>query len=175
MKRTLVLLVIAAVLTAAAVTAGLPAAVRAAPPVPWLTFELKDVVSGKTFKLADFKGKVVLIEMMAVWCPTCAAQQREMQKLSAELDDAVPMISIDIDANENAETLRRYVETSNFKWLFAVAPRSLAQQLVERFGERIIHPPSAPMIILDKAQQPKVLRFGVKPSAEIRHEISKHR
>lgn len=170
MKRTLLLLVIAA-----AVAAGLPAAVRAAPPVPWLTFELKDVVSGKTFKLADFKGKVVLIEMMAVWCPTCTAQQREMQKLSAALGDAVAMISIDIDANENAEILRRHVETSNFKWLFAVAPRALAQQLVDAFGERIIHPPSAPMILLDKAQQPKVLRFGVKPSAEIIQEISKYR
>ncbi|MEX0765931.1 MAG: TlpA disulfide reductase family protein [bacterium] len=173
MKRTLVSLIIAGALAAAA--AGWQAAVHAAPSTPWLNVELKDVVSGKTFKLADFKGKVVLIEMMAVWCPKCAAQQREMQKLSAELGDAVAMVSIDIDANENAEILRRHVETSNFKWVFVVAPRALTQQLVDAFGERIIDPPSTPMIILDKAQRPKVLRFGVKPSAEIRQEISKYR
>lgn len=171
MKFMLVSLIIAAALA----VAGLPAAVGAAPPVPWLALELKDVVSGRTFTLADFKGKVVLIEMMAVWCPLCVAQQREMQKLSAELGDAVAMVSIDIDANENAEILRRHVEANNFKWSFVVASRALAQQLIEAFGERIIHPPSTPVIILNKAQQPKLLRFGVKPSGEIRQEIAKHR
>lgn len=33
-------------------------------------FVLQDL-SGKTIKLADFRGKVVLIEFWATWCPPC--------------------------------------------------------------------------------------------------------
>jgi thiol-disulfide isomerase/thioredoxin len=41
--------------------------------------ELTDVATGQTFKLSDFKGKPVLLESFAVWCPTCLRQQETLQ------------------------------------------------------------------------------------------------
>ncbi len=154
--------------------------VKAAPqPAPsaaaWLDVDLEDVVTGKRFKLADFKGKVVLVEAMAVWCPLCTAQQREFQKLHGELGKEIALISIGIDPSESADILRRHVEANGFRWPFAIAPRPMAQKLAEQFGDRVLHPPSTPVFILDKSLQPHVLRFGVKPAAELKQEIAKYR
>lgn len=37
----------------------------------WFSQELKDVNTGMVFKVAEFKGKVILVETLAVWCSKC--------------------------------------------------------------------------------------------------------
>ena len=41
------------------------------------TLELKDI-HGRTFRLSDYKGKVVLLNFWATWCPPCRAEMPEM-------------------------------------------------------------------------------------------------
>ena len=43
----------------------------------WAAAPLTDVTTGKAFTISELKGKVVLVENMAIWCPTCLRQQRE--------------------------------------------------------------------------------------------------
>lgn len=179
MKCRLVSLALIVVVTLGASGGTAPAVNAASQPAPpaagWLDIELKDVVTGKTFKLADFKGKVVFIETMAVWCPLCTAQQREFQKLLAEGGDGIVFISVNVDPNENADILRRHVEANGFKWPFAVAPRPLVLKLADQFGDRVLHAPSTPVIILTKTLQPHLLRSGIKPAAELKQEVAKYR
>jgi thiol-disulfide isomerase/thioredoxin len=48
-------------------------------------FSLK-TVDGKTVKLSDEKGKVVLVDFWATWCGPCMASMPHIQKLSADQD-----------------------------------------------------------------------------------------
>ncbi|MGC9162841.1 MAG: TlpA family protein disulfide reductase [Thiomonas sp.] len=53
---------------------------------------------GKTMTLADFKGKVVLLNIWATWCPPCVREMPTLDKLEKRLggkDFAVVPLSID--------------------------------------------------------------------------------
>ncbi|MBI2578849.1 MAG: TlpA family protein disulfide reductase [Candidatus Aenigmarchaeota archaeon] len=141
----------------------------------WRNVSLKDIRNGSSFMLGDFRGKVVVMESMAVWCPLCAEQQREIQKAEQQLsNEDVVSVSIDIDPNEDEAKLLSYVQKSGFSWRFAVAPREFSQSLSKQYGALVLNPPSTPVIIIDKNSEPHPLRYGIKKSDELVNEIKKY-
>ncbi|MHB8136655.1 MAG: peroxiredoxin family protein, partial [Anaerolineaceae bacterium] len=46
---------------------------------------LTNVATGESFKISDFAGKVVLVENLAMWCPTCLKQQEQVKLLHNQL------------------------------------------------------------------------------------------
>lgn len=46
-------------------------------------FELRDV-DGRIIRLSDYKGKVVLINFWATWCPPCRAEMPDLIRLQRE-------------------------------------------------------------------------------------------
>jgi thiol-disulfide isomerase/thioredoxin len=46
-------------------------------------FELKDI-NGRTVRLSDFKGNVVLLNFWATWCAPCRAEMPDLVKLQKE-------------------------------------------------------------------------------------------
>ena len=78
--------------------------VKAGLPAPNFTFPGLD---GKMVGLADFKGKVVFVNIWATWCPPCREEMPSMEKLYKELK------------GENFEILAVSIDKSGAK---AVAP-----------------------------------------------------
>lgn len=56
---------------------------RSAQPMPAPGFRLKDL-RGRSVRLSDYKGKVVLINFWATWCAPCQAEMPELVKLQDE-------------------------------------------------------------------------------------------
>ena len=130
---------------------------------------LKDVASGTDFTLADFKGKVVLLEPFAQWCPTCLAQQREvvrLRQLVGERQDFVT-VGLDIDPNEDAAMLREYLTQHGFDWLYAVAPADVSSEIGRLYGSQYLNPPSAPMLLIDRHGIVHPLEAGRKSAETI--------
>ena len=46
-------------------------------------FEFKDI-DGRTVRLSDYQGKVVLINFWATWCPPCRAEMPDLVRLQRE-------------------------------------------------------------------------------------------
>jgi len=49
----------------------------------YMDLKLKDL-SGRIVRLSDYKGKVVLLNFWATWCPPCRAEVPELVKLQKE-------------------------------------------------------------------------------------------
>jgi peroxiredoxin len=77
-------------------------------------------IDGEAISLDDFKGKVVVLDMMATWCNPCVMQMEELNQLRATYSESkVVILSIDIDTKESAQQLQTFKEDNNAHWRFA--------------------------------------------------------
>ena len=53
-------------------------------PAPDVTFETLD---GRTFRLSDFRGRPVMLWLIATWCPTCEASAQALAEKAPELEE----------------------------------------------------------------------------------------
>lgn len=135
----------------------------------WYSIGLTNVRTGETFTIQDLKGKVVLVETMAVWCSNCLRQQgqvKELHGLLGERDDFVS-IGLDIDPNEDASKLKDFVDAQGFDWLYAVSPVDVSRDLSSLYGDQFLNPPSTPMLAIDRHGVVHPLPFGIKSAEDL--------
>ena len=66
-----------------------------AEPAP--AFDLQDL-NGKSVKLSDFKGKVVILDFWATWCPPCRAEIPHFVELQNEYrDKGLVVVGVSLD------------------------------------------------------------------------------
>lgn len=135
----------------------------------WFSIGLTNVRTGETITIQDLKGKVVLVETMAVWCSNCLRQQgqvKELHGLLGERDDFVS-IGLDIDPNEDASKLKDFVDAQGFDWLYAISPVDVSRDLSSLYGDQFLNPPSTPMLAIDRHGVVHPLPFGIKSAEDL--------
>lgn len=128
----------------------------------WASVPLTDVRSGETFTLDSFAGQVVIMEMMAVWCPFCDQQQAEIKKAIDQLGEGVVGVSIDVDPGETAEIVTAHANDLNLPWHFALAGPELSGQLRQAYGPQVVTPPATPVIIIGPDGTAQLTPNGIK-------------
>lgn len=68
---------------------------------------------GNTFDYTSTKGKVVLINFWATWCPPCIAEMPGLEKLYNDYKDKVIFIFV---SNEDNEKISRFIEKNNYSF-----------------------------------------------------------
>jgi cytochrome oxidase Cu insertion factor (SCO1/SenC/PrrC family) len=142
----------------------------------WFGSTLTDASTGKTFSINDYKGKVVLVETMAVWCTTCKQQQDNIKAFHTQLgmkDDFVT-VSLDIDPSENLDTLKTYVNKTGFDWMYAVSPADVSREIAKLYGDQFLNPPSTPMLIIDRKGVAHPLPFGIKSADDLSKAVNQY-
>ena len=139
--------------------------------VDWQNIELNDINSGKKFKISDFRGKKVLLESFAVWCPICTNQQKNIKLLHDDVGDSIISISLDTDPNEDEEAIKAHAQSNGFDWRYAIAPVNLGQALVDEFGIGVVNAPSAPVIMICEDGGTRLMKRGLKSVSDLQEEI----
>jgi thiol-disulfide isomerase/thioredoxin len=95
-------------------------------PAPDVAFVDAD---GKPVKLADFRGRYVLVNLWATWCGPCITELPELAKLNAELpQDLVTVVPIDMLEKVEAEKLRTFLGMHDAAGLPIYMDRELSVQ-----------------------------------------------
>jgi len=134
----------------------------------WATAELVDVATGKTFRIADHAGKVIILETMAIWCPTCRSQQNDVRSAFGQLAaDSVVHVVLDTDPSENAGSLADYRKSNSYKGVYAIATAKVARALVKDFGDQILNAPLTPIVVIGTDGRVTLTDFGRKSPSDI--------
>ncbi len=71
-------------------------------------FTVKDL-SGKNVSLSSFKGKPILLNFWATWCPYCRKERPYLNSLYHEYKDR-GLVIITVSTDKSAKMVRRYVK-----------------------------------------------------------------
>ena len=82
--------------------------------------------TGQKVKLSDYRGKTVLLEFFATWCPHCQAEARHLLQLSRTLASrGVTFLSVNADS-EDAPSLYAFERYFGITWPALLDPGSPA-------------------------------------------------
>jgi peroxiredoxin len=89
--------------------------------------------SGDPIKLANYSGKVMLVNLWATWCGPCRMETPELVKLHKEFQSrGVEMIGLSTeDPDASAESVSDFVREYNVDYHIGWATREVAQTLMQ--------------------------------------------
>jgi thiol-disulfide isomerase/thioredoxin len=88
---------------------------------PLPDFQISDA-EGKTWRLADLKGKVALVNLWATWCGPCRNELPYLQKLFNKVRERKNLVVVTLNTDENPGLILPFL-TEN-KYTFPVLPAS---------------------------------------------------
>lgn len=93
-------------------------------------------IDGTTFKLADRKGKVILLNLWATWCGPCRSEMPTLVKMQDQLGgQGLEIIGLNAD-DEPIETIKPFAQSLNINYQLAWPDTNLQKELlkISQFG-----------------------------------------
>lgn len=85
---------------------------------------------GEEIHLADYRGKVVVVNFWATWCPPCIEETPSLEKFAARMQkDGVTVIGVSVDLYPSA--IEKFVTQYHLTYPIALDP---GQTVSSRFG-----------------------------------------
>jgi Thiol-disulfide isomerase and thioredoxins len=117
-------------------------------------------LDGKEVKLSDYKGKVVLVNFWASWCPPCKEEMPIFEKVYQKYNDKnFVILAVNMDASEGA--MKEFLEKNRYSF-----------PIVRIKGEAGLNIPGLPTsYLVDKDSSVKKIRLGIY--RELEEDLSK--
>ncbi len=109
-SRIIVPIILALVLLITGCSAGSESSVpQAGKPAP--DFQLQNL-DGQAISLSDFRGKPVLVNFWATWCPACRDEMPYLQQIYEEWSGK-GLVLLAVNIGENPAQVKRFLQTYN--------------------------------------------------------------
>ena len=95
-------------------------------------------LDGNTFRLADFHGKVMVINIWASWCGPCRREAPDYERVRKEYvaRDDIQFIGLTVDDLDDVAKVNKLVRETGFGFLLGWADQEIAQVLTN--GRRAV-------------------------------------
>ncbi|KUO39793.1 MAG: hypothetical protein AVW06_00505 [Hadesarchaea archaeon DG-33-1] len=117
---------------------------------------------GDDFSLSDFRGKVVVLDLMATWCGPCILEIPHLKEVQQHYGDDVIILSISVGGDSNQE-LKNFKVVHGATWRFAVD----TDDVIIKYSAFQI----PKLVIIDESGNIRFAREGTISSSELIEKI----
>jgi thiol-disulfide isomerase/thioredoxin len=110
--------------SAAAQTAAPPAVQFLADPAPMTDFSAT-TVAGETLKTVDLRGKVILVNFWATWCPPCVTEVPDLVRLQEKYAGRLVVVGI-ADDHGAVAVVKNFATANHVQYPLVMSTRALA-------------------------------------------------
>lgn len=91
-------------------------------------------VDGKPLKLADHRGKVVLLDFWATWCAPCIAEMPRLRAVHERFGKDPRFVLIGVSVDEEADALKAFLAKSPLPWAQAYPDEEQREEILNAYG-----------------------------------------
>jgi thiol-disulfide isomerase/thioredoxin len=127
-------------------------------------------IDGKPVSLADYKGKVLLVDVWGTWCPPCRKEIPHLvelhKRLSAKGFDIVGLNCERVEGEEARELVKKFVAENKMPYRCALADESLTKKIPDFEG-------FPTMLLIDRRGRVRLKQVGYTEAALLEAGIQK--
>jgi peroxiredoxin len=131
-------------------------------PAP-LNYTVKDM-NGESVHLASYKGKIILLNFWATWCPPCKVEIPDLIELQEQYKDDIVVLGFSVD--DTAEQLKPFAEEyrMNYPILVGLGHENIQEAYGPMWGIPVT-------IIIDRDGTIAKKQSGIRSKEQIEREI----
>ena len=123
-----------------------------------------DSLQGEQVRLADFKGRVVVLELWATWCGPCKLQAEILHELYEEISTTeVEFLAISL--GETRETVERFVDRQPFTYPVLLDPEETLGTSLEVYALPTV-------VVIDQGGHIRFHQPGLADAGTLRRVLS---
>ncbi|SIR98812.1 TlpA disulfide reductase family protein [Peribacillus simplex] len=89
-----------------------------------------NTLDGKQVELSDYKGKKVMLNFWATWCPPCKKEMPDMEEYAQQAGDDVVVLAVNIDPENDVQA---FVEENGITFTIPLDSQSAKNPVNERY------------------------------------------
>jgi len=110
-------------------------------------FDMTDT-AGKTFRVSDYRGKVLVLDFWYVWCKPCIAKFPAIKKMIESYSDApLAAVGVNIDRPERVEQAMQVIADNGLTWRQVVEGKAEFLPVYQVYGRLPEHPMTFPIYV----------------------------
>ncbi len=108
-------------------------------------------LDGTTFKLADYKGKIMVVDFWATFCPPCVKQAPQLAELSKRYrDKGVEVIGLTSDEKSDQEKVKEFIKRVGINYQIGYANNWVSGAFLKGTEDETETPPLPQLFIISR-------------------------